>query len=173
MCSAEGKGDHYSIDKAGVWVDCVREGRPVIHNNYEKLAHKKGLPEGHSPIVRELVVPIYRKEKVVAILGVGNKKTDYDESDVETVTELTSLVFDIIARKQAEEELSASENKFSKAFNSSPDAIVLSRLSNGLIIDVNETFVKMFGFTKQEAIGHTTIDLGIWPDPEVLQQLTR
>ena len=42
-------GEHYSVDEAGVWVDCVRERRPVIHNDYAALAHKKGMPEGHAP----------------------------------------------------------------------------------------------------------------------------
>jgi hypothetical protein len=46
FCKAEGKSMHYSIDEAGVWVDCVRERKPVIHNDYPCLKHKKGMPEG-------------------------------------------------------------------------------------------------------------------------------
>ncbi|MBM4289561.1 MAG: PAS domain S-box protein, partial [Deltaproteobacteria bacterium] len=44
FCRAEGKGRHYGIDQAGVWVDCVYEKKPVIHNDYEALPHKKGTP---------------------------------------------------------------------------------------------------------------------------------
>lgn len=105
MCSAEGKGTHYPINKAGVWAECFYRKEPVIHNDYESLAHKKGLPEGHAPVIRELVVPVVQGEKVVAILGVGNKKTVYNESDVETVSVFANLVWDVVMRKRREQEI--------------------------------------------------------------------
>ena len=112
MCKAEGKGSHYSVEQAGVWADCIRQGRPVIHNDYASLAHRKGMPEGHAPIIREMTVPILRNDHVVAILGVGNKSRDYITSDVELVTTLADFAWDIIERKQAEDALRESEEKF-------------------------------------------------------------
>ena len=102
MCTAEGKGQHYEVAKAGVWVDCVHQRRPVIHNDYDALPHRKGMPPGHAPVVRELVVPIFRANKIVAIIGVGNKPSDYDEWDVEAVSLLGDLSWDITERKRAE-----------------------------------------------------------------------
>ena len=46
MCTAEGKGSHYNISQAGVWVDCVRERGPVIHNDYASLAEPQGIAAG-------------------------------------------------------------------------------------------------------------------------------
>jgi len=112
MCEAEGKGSHYSVDQAGVWADCIRQRRPVIHNDYASLAHRKGTPEGHAPISRELTVPILRNDHVVAILGVGNKSRDYITSDVELVSTLADFAWDIIERKQSEDALRESEEKF-------------------------------------------------------------
>ena len=43
-CTAESPTSHYPISEAGVWVDCVREGKPLIHNDYASLAGRKGLP---------------------------------------------------------------------------------------------------------------------------------
>jgi PAS domain S-box-containing protein len=105
FCRAEGRGLHYSVDQAGVWVDCVRERRPVIHNDYASLPHRKGLPEGHAPLVRELVVPVLREGLVVAILGVGNKAVPYTDEDVESVSYLADVTWEIAARKSAEEAL--------------------------------------------------------------------
>jgi len=105
MCSAEGKGRHYDVAEAGVWVDCVHQRRPVIHNDYASLPHRKGMPVGHAKVYREVVCPIFRGDKIVAIVGLGNKPTDYDESDIETVSQVGDLSWDIVERKRAEEAL--------------------------------------------------------------------
>ncbi len=102
FCKAEGKGLHYSIDQAGVWVDCVREKKPVIHNDYNSLPNRKGLPEGHAPVIRELVVPVIRDGNVVAILGVGNKSSDYTDNDMDIVSFFADVTWEITRRKQAE-----------------------------------------------------------------------
>ena len=105
FCAAEGKGLHYNIEQAGVWVDCVREKKPTVHNNYKALSHKKGYPSGHAEVVRELVVPIMRGGNIVAILGVGNKPSDYGENDVELVQDFADLAWDIAEVKLKENEL--------------------------------------------------------------------
>jgi diguanylate cyclase (GGDEF)-like protein len=105
FCHAEGKGMHYDIEQAGVWVDCVHQRKPVIHNNYAALPHRKGLPEGHAEVIRELVVPTLRGERVVSILGVGNRPSDYDEKDVELVSYVADVVWALVERKKAEEEI--------------------------------------------------------------------
>ena len=105
MCTAETHGQHYNIEEAGVWVDCVSQRKAVIHNDYLSLPHRKGLPEGHAPVIRELLVPVFRNDKVVAIAGIGNKPVNYNEGDVELVSLLADLAWDITERKRAEEEL--------------------------------------------------------------------
>jgi len=104
-CRAEAKGVHYSIDQAGVWVDCVHQKRAVVHNDYASLAHKKGLPAGHARLVRELVVPVMRGDAIVAILGVGNKPTEYIESDAAIVSYFADVTWEIVRQKQTEEKL--------------------------------------------------------------------
>lgn len=102
FCRAEGKGLHYSIDEAGVWAECVHQRRPVIHNDYASLPNRKGMPDGHAELVRELVVPVLRGDAIRAILGVGNKRANYDEKDVEAVSLLAELAWEVAERKRTE-----------------------------------------------------------------------
>ncbi|MEJ2693781.1 MAG: PhnD/SsuA/transferrin family substrate-binding protein [Candidatus Thiodiazotropha sp.] len=111
FCKAEGQGLHYPIEEAGVWVDCVRQRKAVVHNDYASLPHRKGLPEGHAEVVRELVVPVFRGEKITAILGVGNKPADYDEKDVKVVSLIADLAWEIAERKRVEEELDSHHHR--------------------------------------------------------------
>jgi len=112
MCKAEGQGSHYSIDQAGVWADCVRQRKVVIHNDYPSLKYRKGTPKGHALITREMTIPILRNEQVVAILGVGNKPKNYTTHDVDLISTLADFAWDIISHKRAEDALRASEEKF-------------------------------------------------------------
>ena len=105
FCRAEGKGIHYGVDQAGVWVDCLHQKKAVIHNDYSSLPHKKGMPEGHAKVVRELVVPVFREGKAVAILGVGNKPTDYSQRDVRIVSYFADVTWEIVNQKRIEESL--------------------------------------------------------------------
>jgi light-regulated signal transduction histidine kinase (bacteriophytochrome) len=105
FCRAEAKGAHYPITQAGVWVDCVAQRTAVIHNDYASLPHRKGMPEGHAQVIRELVVPVLRGQKIAAILGIGNKPTNYTETDINTVSRLADLAWEIAERKRAEEEI--------------------------------------------------------------------
>lgn len=104
-CKANGEGLHYNLDKAGVWADCVRERKPIIHNNYDALANRKGLPEGHAKLVRELVVPIMRDGLIVAILGIGNKEIEYTDKDIELVSYFADVAWEITQKKRVEEKI--------------------------------------------------------------------
>ncbi|HSQ38775.1 MAG TPA: GAF domain-containing protein, partial [Anaerolineales bacterium] len=109
FCKAEGAGMHYDLDQAGVWVDCVRQRKPIIHNDYATLLHRKGMPPGHAEVKRELVVPTMTDERIVAILGVGNKPSDYDERDVALVAYVADVIWNIVERKRAEEQVRESK----------------------------------------------------------------
>ncbi len=123
ICTAEGKGMHYPVGTAGVWAGCIRERKPLIHNDYASLPGKRGLPEGHAVIVRELVVPVFAGKRIAGVLGVGNKPSNYVQSDVETLTELAALLWDVIVRKQAQDALHASEESNKAIVSALPDMI--------------------------------------------------
>lgn len=103
FCNATGAGLHNNLDQAGVWAECIHQRSPVIHNDYAALPHRQDLPAGHAKVLRELGVPTLRAGRIVSILGVGNKSSDYDEKDVELVAYVADVIWTIAERKQAQE----------------------------------------------------------------------
>ena len=71
---------------------------------------------------------------------------------------------DITERKRAEAALRASEDKFSKTFQSSPDLILLTSIPEGKILEVNESVLRITGYTQEEVQGRTIDELGFWVD---------
>jgi PAS domain S-box-containing protein len=74
------------------------------------------------------------------------------------------LARDISESKRTEAARRLSEDKFYKAFHSSPDAISITRLENGRIVEVNDGFCHMSGYSREEALGDSVINLGFWAD---------
>ncbi|TAN47444.1 MAG: GAF domain-containing protein, partial [Rhodospirillales bacterium] len=114
MCKAEGQGLHYPVSEAGVWADCLKSLSPIIHNDYAHLPGRKGLPEGHAEVLRELTVPVVRLGKPVAIAGMGNKAHDYTDADARLLQELAGFVMDLVSNIEAEKFLRQSEAKLRK-----------------------------------------------------------
>lgn len=74
------------------------------------------------------------------------------------------IIQDITDRKRMEKALRASEEKFAKSFQASPDAVTISSIDTGKFIEVNEGFCRMSGYTREEALGHSAEELNIWAD---------
>ena len=89
--------------------------------------------------------------------------------------ELASLAWliDITDRKRAEDALLRSEKLFGTVFKASPAMLTLSRLDSGRFIDVNESFLRTLGFAREEVIGRSERELGIFRDAEIYRRLGR
>jgi PAS domain S-box-containing protein len=77
-----------------------------------------------------------------------------------------AAIRDITERKIAEEALRASDERFRLAFQTSPDSININRLEDGLYIDINEGFTAITGYTRDEVIGKTSLEINIWENPD-------
>ncbi len=67
---------------------------------------------------------------------------------------------------RAQRELAESERKFALVFRSNPGALALSTVADGRFLDVNDTFARLVGLTREQLIGRNALDLGLWPDAE-------
>ena len=83
------------------------------------------------------------------------------------------FVRDISARKDLEAGRRESEERFQKSFYGSPVAMSLSALPENRFIDVNESFLRLFGYTREEVIGHTSLELGLWRNPAAREALVQ
>jgi len=169
MCSASGKGSHYDVDMAGVWAECVYKRKPVVHNDYENLPNKKGLPEGHAPIFREMVVPVIRNNLITAIIGIGNKPINYTDSDLDIFIRLTDTVWDIVHKKRIEEELLNNNKKFRKMIETAGEGIIITD-HNDLITYVNMQILELLGYSAEELQGKPFSMLTEKLQPEILEK---
>ncbi|MBV4502395.1 bifunctional diguanylate cyclase/phosphodiesterase [Pseudomonas shirazensis] len=110
--------------------------------------------------------------------GIRNLEMSFRRSNGELFTGLTSAetfdldgtralvvaVRDISQLKETQQRLQISEEKFAKAFHASPDGLLLSRQSDGLLLEVNEGFCRLTGYNLDPRIDQTSLDLGIWVD---------
>jgi signal transduction histidine kinase len=92
------------LDDTGIGGEAVRQRRPIVLNDFQ-AAHplKKGYPEGHAKLHKYMTVPLFSGDRIVAVVGVANKETDYDETDVLQLSLLMDATWKVVERRQAEE----------------------------------------------------------------------
>ncbi|HEX8173516.1 MAG TPA: PAS domain S-box protein [Pyrinomonadaceae bacterium] len=87
------------------------------------------------------------------------------KNDAGEVIGASTIAHNLTERIRAEQALRESEERFAKAFDSSPLALTITSLKTGRLLEVNDTFTRLTGYSKDEAVGHTTLELGLWAEP--------
>jgi len=143
---------HYPVALAGIWADAVRLRQPVVHNDYPVRADRKGMPEGHFPLTREVVVPVVESGKVRMIIGVGNKPEEYDALDVGQLEMVAADLWKGYARQRAVNELLASESNLRATFDQALVGIVHLGF-DGKILRANQRLLDLLGYRLADLIG--------------------
>ncbi|MCJ7729166.1 MAG: PAS domain S-box protein, partial [Sedimentisphaerales bacterium] len=95
---------------------------------------------------------------------------DFPFTDTNGTPLILEMDIDITERKRAEEELRVAEERFSKAFRASPNAMTISRMADGTLFEVNDMWEKTLGYSRAESVGISSVALGIWTDPAIRQK---
>jgi PAS domain S-box-containing protein len=111
------------------------------------------LPFDDSDQFRQLIC----KDKSILIVELNSKFFKINKSEF-----ILDIARDVTERRLSEEKLLASEDKFHKAFHSSPVALGITSLANGSFIELNESLSHLLEYSFDEVMGHTTIELNIW-----------
>lgn len=153
---------------------------PRCLNSWQELLH----PDDRSEFVRNLHeevigkgLPLDKEYRIVRhsdgaerwVHGTG--KVIFNDAGIPC--RLHGTLKDITTRKQAELALRSSEIRYRTAFQMSIDAMVLSRVRDGILIDVNNTFCQTTGYSRDEALGKNSAELNFWTDPEDHQKIRR
>lgn len=148
------------------------------HESFLQMLH----PEDREAVIRTVNDSIYNRKpfhldfRIVLTGGVtrtlsSSGEITYDEHG--NPLRMIGTNQDVTWRNEAEEALRMSEEKFSKAFHASPDPIVVSRAEDGVYIDVNEAFLECTGYERSEVIGRSSLEIGIWAEPEARMKMLR
>lgn len=116
-----------------------------------RIEHRIVRPDGGERIVQE------EGEVTFSPLGVPRR--------------MTGTVQDITERKLADRALAEVKERFRLAFETSPDAVTISRLEDGLYVDVNQGFTELTGHARHDVIGKPTAEVGFWDSPEARRRL--
>lgn len=121
--------------------------------------------------------------KIIGAIYVGVKKStyfktyEYSRNRIILTTVGLIFVFSFLAflllifQRKAEAEVQESNELFRTAFEAIPDYISISRIDDGMWIDVNPGFTKMMGYTREEVVGKIPFSLGFWHDPDDRRKL--
>lgn len=140
----------YKLEDTGIWGEPVRQRKSIIINDFQaENPLKRGYPKGHVELLKYLSIPVIDKEKIVAVVGVANKESNYDQADIRQLTLLMDSVWNITNQRKAEQNIRESEFKYRSLFEDSVDAIIITS-QNGNILDINHAAERLFGYKSDE-----------------------
>ncbi len=145
-CSIVNPQTCYELDKTGLWGEAVRQRQPILINDFS-AAHplKKGYPEGHAVLRKYLTVPVFSSGKIVGVVGVANKDSDYDATDILQLNLLMEAVWKVVEQRQAQDKERRAVRSF-RMLSRFNKAIALAQEDADLMQEICQILVKEGGW---------------------------
>lgn len=174
VCSIREPQTVYHLDETGIWGEAVRQGRPITVNDFHAPNPlKRGYPEGHAPLHNFLTVPVYRKGRIVAVVGVANKDNDFGEEDIIQLKLLMDSVWGYLERQRLQTELAKSEEHYRLLFENSGFGITYFGL-DGTLIDCNQTALDFIDGQVEDYLDKSAVSaFGDQIGSEILERIQR
>ncbi|MDQ1290960.1 MAG: hypothetical protein QG615_754, partial [Nitrospirota bacterium] len=138
--------NEYALWPSDLAASCQLADRRVLESGEPITVEESSVRDGETTIYLTTKAPYRDPEgRIIGVIGVAR---------------------DITERKQAEEALRASEERFAKAFRSSPYPIIISEVESGLFIDANDAAFRSFGYRHEEVANRTSTEFQLWPTPD-------
>ena len=138
-----------ALNDTGIWGEAVRQRKAIMINNFkENNPQKKGYPKGHVHLGRFLTIPIFDEDKIAAVVGVANKESDYDNTDISQLTIMMSSVWRIVQKKEVEKKVKL----LAHSLESVSECVSITD-NNDVLMYVNEAFLQTYGYQENELIG--------------------
>ncbi len=152
ICARQDCSEMNPLTRTGCWAEALRRRRTLRINDLDSRHDwQRGAPQPVSTRHRQMHVPVFDDQRIVILAGVGNKITDYNESDERQVTLLMSELWRIVKQQQAEDALRSSEALLSSIFRAAPVGI---GVANGRLLQfVNDRLCRITGYSRNELLG--------------------
>ncbi|MGB7990018.1 MAG: GAF domain-containing protein, partial [Candidatus Methylophosphatis roskildensis] len=145
-CSIVDPQTCYELDKTGLWGEAVRQRQPILVNDFT-AAHplKKGYPAGHAELRKYLTVPVFSGGRIVGVIGVANKESDYQETDILQLTLLMEAVWKVVERREAEDKERQAVHSL-RMLSQCNKAIALAEEDTSLMLEICRILVTKGGW---------------------------
>ncbi len=159
----------------------MREGRPYwcqdfVNDPITQGWHERARKFGWGA---SAALPLHRHGQAAGLMTVYASEAHAFDAPAQAL--LLEMVMDISfaldrfadegSRQQVEKKLRESEERYRKAFETSPDAVNITRRTDGLYLDVNIGFERLTGWRRDESVGKTSVELNLWADPKDRQSM--
>ena len=144
----------YQLAHTGLWGEAVRRRETVLVNDFSTEPARKGLPAGHMQLHRFLTIPVFHENRIVGVVGVANKDSDYDDVDVLHLNVISSAAWKSMLSWKSENDYRTLFREMSTGF--AVHEILCDkegRPEDYRFLDVNPAFERLTGLSAKTTVG--------------------
>jgi len=154
---------------------CVaRDHKPIVSENVQENGDERVALVRSYGIKAYASYPLRTGTKITGTVSFGARsRTSFTSDELGLIEIIADQISVAMQRKKSEDDLRESEERFNKAFYASPAALSISRVDDGKFVDVNPNFLGLFGYSRDEIVGHLATEIKIYDNPVDRAEIVR